>query len=169
MVKRHALLRFVPVLAFGLCLMTASVQADDQVKAQQPVKPGLTTGRYVTGGIIGSVFGLGIGHAIQRRYMPMGLIFTLGEAAGYTAFFADTTFGTTTVGGFTTLRASSIGTLGAIGLIVASGLHVWEAIDLWVTGASLRDKAVADNRPRLLIVPAVLHNDAPGFTLALRF
>ena len=161
--------KIFPLVVLFLSLIAVPTRAEEQIKAQPAIKPALSTGRYVTGGVIGSVFGLGIGHAIQGRYIPLGLVFTLGEAAGYAAFFADTKFGTTNTGLVTSVRATSIGTIGAIGLVVVTGLHIWEVIDLWVTGASLRDKAITDAGPRLMIVPTVMHNEAPALTMAFRF
>jgi len=158
-----------PAVALALLLLTVSARANEPEKEQPVAKTGISTGRYITGGIIGSAVGFGIGHAIHRRYMPLGLVFTLGEAAAFTAFFADTSFGTSTVSGITTVRATRIGTLGVIGLVVATGLHIWEVVDVWVTGASLREEKHADNTPRLMIVPSVMHNEAPALTMALRF
>src|SRR4051812_37136493 len=40
----------------------------------------ISHGRYIGGGITGSIVGLGIGQAIQGTYIPRGLIFTLAEA-----------------------------------------------------------------------------------------
>ena len=156
-------------VAFGMLLITPSVLAEEHLKDNEVAKSRMSTGRYVTGGVIGTVFGFGIGHAIQGRYMPLGLVFSVGEAAGYAAFFADTKFGIGSFGGVTTVRTIDMGALGVIGLIVASGLHIWEVIDLWVTGAELRRSPVADNGPRLMIVPTVMHNEAPAVVMALRF
>lgn len=152
-------------LLWALLLAVAIVAGPAVADSDEP----LSTGRYITGGILGSAIGLGIGHAVQRRYLPLGLIFSLGEAAGWTAFFADSTL-TTTSSGFTT-RVSSIGTVGVIGLVTTLGLHVWEIVDVWVTGNQLRKKeapAKHASRP-FTLVPVVMHQEAPGATLVLNF
>ncbi len=156
---------FALASAFGGTLANAA----EPIKVKPASSGGISTGRYITGGIVGSVVGFGIGHAIQRRYMPLGLVFTLGEAAAYTAFFADTRFGTSTSLGVTTVRATSIGTIGTIGLIAALGLHVWEVVDLWVTGADLREKPVAEHSSKLMVMPLVMNDRAPGVGMAFQF
>ena len=45
----------------------------------------ISTGQYVTGGVIGSYFGFGIGHMIQQRWIDRGWIFSLGESAAIAA------------------------------------------------------------------------------------
>ncbi|MEZ4363749.1 MAG: hypothetical protein R3B48_26460 [Kofleriaceae bacterium] len=41
----------------------------------------IPTGRYVFGGIVSSMYGFGIGHAIQKRWTESGWLFTVGEIA----------------------------------------------------------------------------------------
>lgn len=41
-----------------------------------------TEGQIVGGGLLGTFFGLGIGHAVQGRFKEKGWIFLVGEAAG---------------------------------------------------------------------------------------
>lgn len=40
----------------------------------------LTQARYITGGVIGSVVGFGIGHGIVGEYKSMGWVFTMSQA-----------------------------------------------------------------------------------------
>jgi hypothetical protein len=127
----------------------------------------LSTGRYVTGGVIGSAIGFGIGHAIQGRYIPLGLIFTLGEGAGLAAAIADSKASTTT-GVFTSTR-TNFGTAGVIGLIVLGGLHVWEIVDVWVTGNELRRHEPAPKHASLAVFPTVFHDSAPGVVVGMNF
>lgn len=139
---------------------------------------GLSTGRYVAGGVVGSAVGFGIGHAIQRRYLPLGLVFTLGEAvtlAGAIADSSTTTTGTNSLG--LTTHTTSFGTLGVISLVAYCGLHLWEIIDVWVVGAEYREghgrhaeeETPPVPPPALAIVPVVAQGNAPGMSLMMRF
>ena len=48
--------------------------------AQGEIPPELT----VAGGLVGTFFGLGLGHAVQGRYGDIGWVFTVGEVGGVT-------------------------------------------------------------------------------------
>jgi hypothetical protein len=130
---------------------------------------GISTGRFITGGVIGTAVGFGIGHGIQGRYLPLGLVFSLGEAAGLIAYFADstTTFDSTTGFG----RTRHVGAVGTIGGLVWLGLHVWEIVDVWVKGNELHKKWEAGHRRGALLLPATFARGeiAPGLSLAMRF
>jgi hypothetical protein len=89
---------------------------------------------YVTGGVVGSIFGFGVGHAIQGRYLPIGGTFTTGEAigAGLLVYGASNCSsrpdgpGTAVVSS----RCSELAMMG--GLLLFSGLRLWEILDLWM-------------------------------------
>lgn len=131
----------------------------------------LSLGRYITSGVIGTAVGLGIGHGIQGRYLPLGLVFSVGEAAGWVAFFADTDFTTKRDDdGYRETRVSHIGVAGAIGLGVAIGLHLWEIADIWIKGDEMlrRSKAHAAETG-ITVLPVVLNEHAPGMSVLLHF
>lgn len=44
--------------------------------------------RYYAGALVGSVFGFGVGHAIQERYKEIGWVFTLGELSSLSVILA---------------------------------------------------------------------------------
>ncbi|MCP4446847.1 MAG: hypothetical protein GY811_16085 [Myxococcales bacterium] len=99
----------------------------------------ITTGQYISGGVIGSHFGFGIGHMVQQRWTDTGWIFTMGESAALTSMIVgavsclnDDTYDDSA-------RHSSNGSndrcsrgLLIGGLIGFAGLRIWEIVDLWV-------------------------------------
>ena len=98
----------------------------------------ISKGAYIGGGITGSIVGLGIGHAIEGRYLPLGLIFTAGEIGAYALMVAGIT-NCIDKSNFFNLSSSnasfqtcSTNSAFAIGLAGFVGLRVWEIIDLWV-------------------------------------
>lgn len=150
-------------LTFAQTLRAANAAATPAAPAQGVEEQGLPTGKYIAGGIVGTAVGLGIGHAIQDRYMPLGLLFSVGEGLGYVAVF-----GAFAPGG--TLNDSLL--LFTLGYAAIIGLRVWETVDLWVTGTRLHKKYVSSHRGvSLSVLPAVVvrGESAPGLTLALTF
>jgi len=135
----------------------------------------ISRGRYVTGGVLSTVLGLGIGHAVQGRYLPLGLVFTLGEAASWTVFLVD--------------RSSynheedladfyqSTGTVGWIGLGVAGALHIWEVLDSWIVGnkytkakAQMSGAGISEKyTPQVTVLPVSGSGSVPGASLVMTF
>lgn len=80
-------LKIVVILLVGFCFLSKDAQAyDDKVLAQLTPKEleiyqdgKMTSGEYVTGGLLGTFVGFGLGHAIQGRYGSTGWIYTLAE------------------------------------------------------------------------------------------
>lgn len=89
----------------------------------------VSTGRYITGGVLGSAIGLGLGHAVHGRYLDNGYLFTLGElflpfVIGPAIYKMRTT---------KTQREKCTDFCGFTdGFYIFVGLRVWETIDLWV-------------------------------------
>src|SRR5262245_39925319 len=68
--------------------MSVAVSQPPVMTAEQPgrVQPeALSTPRYVAGGLVGSFYGFGIGHAIQGRWLEGGWKYTAGDALAGTA------------------------------------------------------------------------------------
>ena len=162
-------------LIVGMALLTAIAASADTAPRETAGESGegISTGRYITGGIIGSAIGYGIGHAIQGRYMPLGLVFSLTEAAATVVIIADAhktadtnifIFGDTKY---------ALGTAGVIGLVALLGVHVWEVVDVWVAGAELRRKApkadLASMKTKIVALPIAPGGDAPGLSMVMRF
>lgn len=107
----------------------------------------LSPERYYTGGILGSIFGLGIGHAIEGRWTDKGYIFTFGETLG-ALLLSPVIYNLTST---KTEREKCVDfcTLPAFALVYG-GLRVWEIVDIW-TGASPETKR--KNRLQTLFLP----------------
>lgn len=77
---------------------------------------------YIVGGILGTIPGFGVGHAIQNRYESKGWIFTAGEVAGVAAGIT----------GALLPSHSARSVLSWIGWSVYLGFHIWEIVDVWL-------------------------------------
>lgn len=113
-------------------------------------------GRYVTGGIVGSVIGLGIGHAINGTYGKRGWIFTASEVASLGLLVGGLAVTLTKSGvaeapyGSGEEHYSTVDPAGPVmfiaGAVAYGALRVWEAVDLWVSPEVVSRERVA--RPR---------------------
>jgi hypothetical protein len=91
---------------------------------------------YIAGGILGTIPGFGIGHAIQGRWKDKGWIFTAGEAGGVGLMMAA---GMSCMSGHSDMmsggeeKACSSGNraFAASGMLIYLGFKVWEIIDVW--------------------------------------
>jgi hypothetical protein len=90
---------------------------------------------YVFGGVVGSIAGFGIGHAIQKRYSNIGWAFTLGEGLGITNALTIPWIIRMAGGG---PLAPEI--ISKIGWAIFVGFRLWQITDLWV--AARPDHAV---------------------------
>lgn len=118
------------------------------------------TGKYITGGVLGSTIGFGIGHAVQGRYGDKGWIFTAGEAAGLTAMVAGLASckDETQSDGSKEKKCSQDGLIG-LGAAALIGFHIWEIVDAW-TGAR-----PVDNMSMILVPDA----ETPRLGVAFSF
>ena len=115
----------------GSSATTQNVNADGKVE--------VSTGRYITGGILGSTLGFGIGHGVQGRYAEKGWIFTAGEVAGAALWLpAAAQCGKDNkdkTNNDDKKCTSSQNNLIVAGLVVGLGFRIWEIVDVW-TGAT---------------------------------
>ena len=131
-----------------------------KVEAAAPSsKTPVPTGKYVTGGVIASVIGLGIGHGIQGRYAEKGWIFTATEAAGIAMVMAGCN-DRKDRDGDGDKECNNAGLAGA-GALIAIGFHIWEVVDVWTTATP-----VDDTQPVAFLLP---NPEAPGIGVAWRF
>lgn len=140
------------VMAFGL---SAHAQDDESSSSSKIPVP---TGKYITGGVIGSVVGLGIGHGIQGRYNT-GWIFTATEAAslgvlvaGLSSCKKDDITGD--------IECSNKGAI-SLGYLGFLGFHIWEIVDVWVGATPV------DNEATVMLVPD--NNGTPRLGMAWTF
>ena len=103
------------------------------------LQEGISPGRYVAGGIVGTAVGFGIGHAISGEWTSTGWIFTVGEVAALTGAF-----------GLSYVVAQEDKGAGVLvfvgGMLIAIGLNIWEIIDIW-TRPTIRSRASARTGP----------------------
>lgn len=135
----------------------------------------ISRGRYVTGGVLSTVLGLGIGHAVQGRYLPLGLVFTVGEAASWAVFLVDRSSlkYDDNLGDY----FEGAGTLGWIGVGVAGALHIWEVLDSWIVGneytkakAQMSGAGISEKyTPQVTVLPVSGSGSVPGASLVMTF
>ena len=98
-------------------------------------------GPYVTGGVLGSLFGFGIGHAIQGRYGQRGWIFTLSEVAGVglLASGSNNCINTYNSSNYYQNNCSPSAAF-VVGELILVGFRIWEIVDLWATPPAMNAK-----------------------------
>lgn len=147
--EKGAPMKIISAFFYVLILLCSSVSsANDSSFAtqdQSSEKVPVSTGKYITGGVIGSVVGLGIGHGIQGRYQDKGWIFTATEAAGITVVVAGAARCINEKDNDKTLNDCSSSTRSqmALGYLVALGFHIWEVVDVWTGAQPVDDKLSA--------------------------
>jgi hypothetical protein len=138
---------------------------------------GVSMKSYVTGGVTGTVFGLGIGHAVVGEYKSTGWIFTVGEAAALGVFIGGlASADETRIDGEDKLQASTAEKIMIVaGGLVYLGLRVWEVIDVWTRPELAPDRAghAAEPQslaklPRLMVLPLAT-DSGPAVGATLRF
>lgn len=87
----------------------------------------VTRDGYVFGGVVGSIAGFGIGHAVQGRYSSIGWAFSVGEGLGILTWL--------TIPWIIQLAgnqgvASEV--VSKIGMAIFGGFRLWQVTDLWV-------------------------------------
>lgn len=85
---------------------------------------------HVAGGIIGTIFGLGIGQAIQGRYWPSGFVITAGEIGSFALLIAGANDCLPKQFGDPAPKQCH-GDYIAAGLLAYLGFRVFELIDVW--------------------------------------
>src|ERR1700752_2272429 len=103
-----------------LCFVSKMSSAEDTTD--------LSNGRYIGGGIVGTLFGFGIGHAIDGYYGEIGWIFTTTELAS--AIVLGSGLHNCEVDVYDKRHCKGGASLAvAIGGLSFLGLRIWEIID----------------------------------------
>lgn len=137
--------------------------------------------RYITGGILGTLPGFGLGHTIQGRWKDRGWIFTVGELASLSVFYYS---GLSCLGegvSNSISRGTNDGSSGSCYLANVAfagfiGFKIWEIVDLWYGGYQhqqrydlLKKKMnLTDNKISYNVLPIVSSNSL-GLGLNIRF
>lgn len=148
------------LIAACVAISFSAAHADDEFPKTSTRVP-VDTGKYITGGVIASTVGFGIGHGIQGRYADKGWIFTATEAAGLGMMIAGANSCDDKVqaDGSKKWKCDNEGLL-FVGFGVFVGFHVWEIVDAW-TGAT-----PVDSNVKAFFIP---NPKAPGLGLAYSF
>ena len=143
-------------------LLFLGLSAHAQESSEPSAKVQVSTGKYVTGGVLASVFGFGIGHAVQGRYSDRGYIFTATEVAAVATMalgLGSCSKSKDSYGVETT--SCSNGGLITLGFGALLGFRIWEIVDSWV-GATPVDK----EGPHAFFIP---DPKSPAFGVAFNF
>lgn len=118
----------------------------------------ISVGRWITGGVLASTIGFGIGQAVQGRWGYTGWIFTAGEggslvAVGYAGI--DMLVNSGHRGRGDVQPYVLIG-----GLILFGGLKIWDGIDGWI-GPPRQNKRYRELRERAGNKPSLIDRLKP--------
>jgi hypothetical protein len=145
---------------------------------QMLVRGEYQAGEIIVGGLVGTFWGLGLGHAIQGRWSDQGWKFTLGELGSFAVmmyglmrelnsddyYYGDNRRNDDT--GVTYLVA------GAIGFAV---FRIWELVDVWHGPIEHNNKLrelrwrTGYGQPRWSVFAAPAHGDGGVAGVVLRF
>lgn len=135
----------------------------------------LSTGRYVTGGVMSAVFGFGIGHTIQGRWRERGWVFTVGGGASLLVTLVGATAAIGCAGDSSKEQCdTSIGILVG-GYLALMGFRIWEIADAFVAppihNARVRSlkRRLGISAPYALAPYVAPHGDGAIAGLGLRF
>jgi hypothetical protein len=111
------------------------------------------TGEHVAGGLVGTVVGFGLGHAIQGRFLERGWIFAAGEgvAAGMILTYAVQCANTSGEERCEDHRGWFAG-----GMILAIAFRGWQIVDAWY-GPAVHNGRVRQIRWRAGLPPVGFH------------
>lgn len=124
--------------------------------------------QYHQGAFVGTLFGFGIGHAIQNRYTNKGWIFTMLEGSSVSCFIVAEIIKQTSPSG--TPRSPNLPAMIAVtlwylgGAVSLVGFKIWESIDLWATPPS-RDMIEERSLKGKLSISPILSPSFVGFSL----
>ena len=96
--------------------------------------------QYVLGGLSATFLGLGIGQAVEGRYLPLGLVFTVGELASVGLMAAGVVDCTTQALSYSNTQNCSNTSAFTIGILAFVGLRVWEIVDAWAAPPSINSR-----------------------------
>lgn len=133
----------------------------------------VSKGKYIGGGITGSIVGFGIGHAIQGRYAYRGWIFTVGEGAGLALIISS--LDNCADSAYDEDCDEDIGNA-LLGYGAFVGFKIWEIVDLWVGPPiqnrryrALRARTQTSLLEKIQVSPIVMSDRKMGLGLSLTF
>lgn len=139
-----------PAAALLLLACAQASRAEERAPSASPDPhadaTGISLARYVTGGLVGTFVGFGLGHAIADEWTNFGWICTAGELTPLLVGAAS--------GSFRKLgNQDHSDDLVPIALIVSASIfHVIEVVDIW-TGPRVRADSAAASAPGWAVLP----------------
>ncbi|MCA9519508.1 MAG: hypothetical protein KC609_00980 [Myxococcales bacterium] len=150
----------VIVLVSARAVAAGPLDSGDALSQQGAIrlssKVSISQFQFVGGGLLGTLVGFGLGHAVQNRWTRTGWIFTLGETVGMGLF----------AGGFLHDSENPDSKVG-IGLIVSGAilmgvLRIAEIVDIWrlpremeIARLSPAERSRLNTKPRLAVAPII--------------
>ena len=116
------------VLCFSPSLFASDYQSNTKTKSY---KQSISPAQYVSGGVVGSFLGLGLGHAAQGRWTSSGIYYTGSQLAGTSLFIygMHCTFMTSfEENNSESEKCSKQATLGFSVVLIS---RIFEVVDLW--------------------------------------
>ncbi len=132
----------------------------------------ISQGRYVAGGVVGSLVGFGVGHAIVGEYQSLGWAFTVGEAVGLAALSAGITTLSSCLFVFCSdERSARADAWITFGTVIYYGFRIWEIVDIWVRPQrhNQRYHQIRQRVESTQILPFVDTQGRPSLGLQYRF
>lgn len=125
---------------------------------------------YYGGAVLGTVVGLGSGHAVQGRFAERGAYFAVAEIAAWGVLFSG--------GFFTCLNGDSVDlsncrcqTVTGVAKITLVGAKIWEIYDLWFVppadNARYRELKNIHKPPSVTFIPTLLPVAQNGMAFGL--
>ncbi len=145
MMRRFALAVLVLLAPRAAAAQPLSAQPLSDDDRELIARGEISDGQAVAGGLVGTFFGFGFGHAIQGRYLEKGWIFTAGEAVS-TVMIVEWLSECFHILGEDTCSDAQNGWLVG-GLVLGLGFRVWELVDVW-SGPSAHNARVRQARWR---------------------
>ena len=149
------------------------IEADLDVREDSDARQELDLRRYVVGGVLGTVLGFGIGHAVQGRYSAdYGWLYTAGELSGWVVLGAGFAKAAkcTEEEYLDDLRDRCLRTSGLMaltGYLLFAGLKITETITVWLpsTDKYIITEAEVETEPHELRVLPVFNTESLGLAL----
>jgi hypothetical protein len=134
-----------------LALFPTLICFADEGQPEPDNQPVISKGKYVTGGVLASTLGFGIGHAVQGRYLYKGLIFTATELTGLVLVANSGCSSSRHANARSSFDKGDCDDEKKVqaGLALWLGFHVWEIVDAW-TGARVKS---AEPKYSVMVVP----------------
>lgn len=148
-------------IVFSVCAGFAATSDNDREESTSSSESNrfpVPTGKYITGGVLASTIGFGIGHGVQGRYAEKGFIFTATEVGGLALILAGASTCKEEIdiyGTKSTKCSSNSAIVAGAGILI--GFRVWEIVDAWAGARPV------DDGPKAFLIPNL---KAPGMGIA---